>query len=83
MVDMELDGAESTYLGMFGQTLEDHSPDAHACRLKLRLALMYCPIKPDDWPIGGLEGLLEDFASYVDKVGPTWSFLCFPIHGDV
>lgn len=66
--DMELDSAESAFLAMFANTLDDHSPDAHACRLKLRLSLVYCPSQPMLWPVGGLEGLMADFVSYLGKL---------------
>ena len=47
--DMPLRWSEKVMLGHFALGNDDKHPDAHACRLKLRLSLLHSPIR--SWPI--------------------------------
>ena len=47
--DMPLRWSEKVILGYFALGNDDKHPNAHACRLKLRLSLLHSPIKY--WPI--------------------------------
>ena len=68
--DMPLQWSEHTMLSYFAACDDDHHPDAHACRLKLRLALQHSPIF--QWPTvqdkkGDASPLCEQFGSYLTK----------------
>jgi hypothetical protein len=69
--DMRLTWSEFTMLSYFKSCDKDHHPNAHACRLKLRLALQYSPIKK--WPVcenggaGGKSPFASNYSSYLTK----------------
>ena len=70
--DMRLSWTEHTLLKYFKNCDDDHHPNAHACRLKLRLVLKHSPIFPDDWPIikdheGDSSPLADEYSSYITK----------------
>ena len=70
--DMRLSWTEHTLLKYFRNCDDDHHPNAHACRLKLRLVLKHSPIFPDDWPIikdheGDSSPLADEYSSYITK----------------
>ena len=68
--DMPLTWSEQTMLSYFNECKDDHHPHAHACRLKLRLALQHSPI--DEWPIiedkkGKKSPLCDEYEAYLTK----------------
>ena len=71
--DMPLSWAERTVIGMFKGISEDNHPDAHACRLKLRLAMIYAPLS--QWPVGSEQFVFSDYINYLGKISHV-SFAC-------
>ena len=71
--DMPLSWAERTVIGMFKDISDDNHPDAHACRLKLRLAMIYAPLSR--WPVGSEASVMQDYVNYLSKISHV-SFAC-------
>lgn len=61
--DMPLSSSEMAILQMFKAANDDMHPDAHACRLKLRLSLFFST--SIRWPI--VADLAKEYASYLTK----------------
>ena len=56
-------------LGMYTSADDDKHPDAHACRLKLRLAFLHSPIT--DWPVVADKGTTPTFAEDYTHLSQT------------
>jgi len=71
--DMPLSWAERTVIEMFKDISDDNHPDAHACRIKLRLAMIYAPLS--NWPVRGEDFVIQDYTNYLSKISHV-SFAC-------
>ena len=66
--DMRLRHDEAFMVRLFQCTTDDKHPDAHACRVKLRLVLLHSPPMPPDnecWP--KLDDFTDEFCCYLTK----------------